>query len=497
MLAPGETYPQQFALGVLQLYSAIKQKRTEIDEMRRARGEQWLLAQQQMEAEGKENEARRQLQSELAKMQNATAQAAYDAKLKFDYEVLRDQRKASAQRAVQDFAEGKATFFPLGVAVPKAPTIKDAEGVEKPTFDVYTQDIPSLGTFVVPYNRLTDTYGLRKLDLELQHTKMQSIKEGAEIEATKQHSALWAAQIEKAQREVIDPALLGKLVDWSGDMRKRFTETLKEIQLLGTPEERKDVQAALVKRLGAGDAQKGRQILSQLDQVEAMIASAALKGLVPGAVLDPSDKAPPPGHGAAPIGTILGPHGALGPTARASEVRAAQTVAGALDASETAQDALAADRLRTLSGLRNQITTSVYVTSDQEGNLIEAVGAYGTRGLRTKVPAGAIPAMKTTYYDREGNETSAEYRLPDGRTVPAGAGPRAAAPAATSTSAAAVAPAARAFAPSPGQQFKQLTASENARLNELARKALDPSASFTPDELRELKRFRAAIQKAP
>src|SRR5262245_2046170 len=127
MAQPGEFFPQQFALGVLNIFNSVKQKQAELQEMRRERAARNLLEQNRLDLVGR-GLAIQQAENEQRNAQN-------EAALKFEYDKLNEARIAARQDAMTKFAAGQPTFFPVGTPIPPPPTPQPTQGNETPALE--------------------------------------------------------------------------------------------------------------------------------------------------------------------------------------------------------------------------------------------------------------------------------------------------------------------------------------------------------------------------
>ena len=115
MAAPGEFFPQQFALGVLQLSQNIKQRNAEIGEMRRARAERNFLDKERLALAARGQEIQAAQSGKAAANDAATDQIRVkqaDAQLAFDQRRAKIQDAGIVSKAVSDFQNQGAAFFP-------------------------------------------------------------------------------------------------------------------------------------------------------------------------------------------------------------------------------------------------------------------------------------------------------------------------------------------------------------------------------------------------
>jgi len=197
MAQPGEFFPQQFALGVLNIFNSVKQKQAELQEMRRERAARNLLEQNRLDLVGR-GLAIQQAENEQRNAQN-------EAALKFEYDKLNEARIAARQDAMTKFAAGQPTFFPVGTPIPPAPTVKDTEGKEIPAFEYTDHVIPGYGTFVIPRNKLTDQLGLQKLKQDLDESQIKQVGEMMDAQARAAQAEHWMQQVRNMRNWKVDP----------------------------------------------------------------------------------------------------------------------------------------------------------------------------------------------------------------------------------------------------------------------------------------------------
>lgn len=191
----GSYFPQDFALGILNLYTTLQNRKAQLQEMRADRSARNLLEEQRLQLD----QGNQAFQQEMQKAQFASLQAERDAEMKYRYDVLRENRKAQAQDAATKFGAGLPTFFPMGIPLPAAPTVKNKEGKEIPAFEFSSYEMPGLGTFVVPKNRLTDQLGLEDKYLDRQKTQIQMIDSLMEADQRQAHADYWRQQVEQTK----------------------------------------------------------------------------------------------------------------------------------------------------------------------------------------------------------------------------------------------------------------------------------------------------------
>lgn len=214
MAQPGEFFPQQFALGVLNLFNSVKQKNAELQEMRRERAARNLIEQQRIDMSNIINQRNvalqeKQLESEVADR---------EAEREFRYKQFEEARKASAQDAVTRFGSGQPAFFPLGVAIPQAPTVKDASGKEVPAFEYIDYQMPGLGTFVLPRNKLTDQLSLQKLKQDLSNDQIMQIRNLMQAQNDAARGELYLQQVRRMRDWKRDPAQINAARQYNNNM---------------------------------------------------------------------------------------------------------------------------------------------------------------------------------------------------------------------------------------------------------------------------------------
>lgn len=201
MAQGGETFPQQFALGILNLYTTLQNRKAQLQEMRADRAARNLLEEQRLQLD----QGNQAFQQEMQKAQFNALLAERDAETKYRYDVLRENRKAAAQDAVTKFAAGQATFFPMGTPLPKAPTVKNEKGEEVPQFEYDSYEMPGLGTYVLPRNKLSDELGLQQLAETRQKDRIAEIRQWMEAEHDRAQSELFEAQARELDAQPHDP----------------------------------------------------------------------------------------------------------------------------------------------------------------------------------------------------------------------------------------------------------------------------------------------------
>lgn len=108
MAAPGESFPQQFALGVLQLSTSLKKQQAELAEMRQARAARNFLEEEKLEIEKRRQEFNQEkaLRDEaFAKAQAEAEQKRAEAQLQLDTKRVELLEKSSDEKSMKDLDE--------------------------------------------------------------------------------------------------------------------------------------------------------------------------------------------------------------------------------------------------------------------------------------------------------------------------------------------------------------------------------------------------------
>lgn len=197
----GQSYPQEFALGILNLYTTLQNRKAQLQEMRADRSARNLLEEQRLQLD----QGNQQFNQEMQKAQFASLQAERDAEMKYRYDVLRENRKAAAQDAVTKFAAGQATFFPMGVPLPKAPTVKTPEGKEVPQFEYDSYEMPGLGTYVLPRNKYAEQLQLSDHAEAIQKDRMTMLRDLMQADHDQAQAEFFEAQARALDAEPHDP----------------------------------------------------------------------------------------------------------------------------------------------------------------------------------------------------------------------------------------------------------------------------------------------------
>jgi len=179
MADPGENFPMQFALGILQLAQQNKQKQAEISEMRAARAETNFLEKEKLANAQRMNFINQQFESEqaaaqeqMAKVRAETEKAAAEERIRFEGEKLRLERDQQVIQSLDQFGRTGSAFIP-NYAAGNIPALMSSASSD---FTIASIQIPGAGYLL---QRINDP-----------DTRMEYQETQAKIDGYRQKAAL-------------------------------------------------------------------------------------------------------------------------------------------------------------------------------------------------------------------------------------------------------------------------------------------------------------------
>lgn len=200
MAQPGETFPQEFALGILQLAQQRKIRQAELSEMRSARAASNFLEQERLQlAERAQslNEFQAGASREAAAAQAEVQKAAQLARITIETKKIEAQREGQVVAALGDFGRTGSAFIPSWAA-DKIPQLTSSSS----EFGVATIQVPGLGTLV---QRVSDP----KLKADLAETQSKIDLNNQQIAVGKAREEHLRAQTEYEMTKA--GSIVGKL----------------------------------------------------------------------------------------------------------------------------------------------------------------------------------------------------------------------------------------------------------------------------------------------
>ena len=277
MASPGEWFPQQFAMGILQAAEARKRADAQLSEMRTQRASENFLAeerlrlgQQQLQASEAQNEVQAQIAMEKAKL---------------EAERIKMERDATVSRSVSEFGRSGFAFIPTHAA-DKIPSLLGAEetdpatGVSRPS--VAAIEMPGYGTIL---QRIGGP-GFEKQQAEL--GKINALTEKYNQDAAlsaKRAEVAGFAQEEKAKRiQLMEGKFSNDSLRLANNiregLRKQSAELVTSLLISTKPEDRERARkAAADPRYAFPDDSRERSLWERTTEMIEAGMSAQRKGL--------------------------------------------------------------------------------------------------------------------------------------------------------------------------------------------------------------------------
>jgi len=207
MAQPGESFPQQFALGILNLAQQRKIKQAELEDMRSARAASNFLAQEHIDlAERSQSLAEfnsgvaakdRETQAEIQK-------AAALARIKIETDKIAREREGVVVQNLSNFARTGSAFIP-SYARDKIPELTSSNSSE---FGIATVEIPGLGTLI---QRISDPH--MKAELEKTQAEIGRFQQQKALDAEKTKLTAEKAETERQQRGTLAGRIGGPTIN--------------------------------------------------------------------------------------------------------------------------------------------------------------------------------------------------------------------------------------------------------------------------------------------
>jgi hypothetical protein len=236
MAQPGESFPQQFALGILNLAQQRKIKQAELEDMRSARAASNFLAQEHIDlAERAQSLAEfnsgvaakdRETQAEIQK-------AAALARIKIETDKIAREREGVVVQNLSNFARTGSAFIP-SYARDKIPELTSSNSSE---FGIATVEIPGLGTLI---QKISDPH--MKLELEKTQAEIGRFQQQKALDAEKTKLTAEKSETERQKRNTISGRIGGQALQTVNqglaDMTQSAQRMAFTLSLSGSAEDR-------------------------------------------------------------------------------------------------------------------------------------------------------------------------------------------------------------------------------------------------------------------
>lgn len=242
MPSPGETFPQQFALSILQLKAQRDQQAAQLSEMRNQRASQNFLEQQRIDlAQQQANQnalqvgQQFQFQKERAAADIEVQKESQLARLALETKRIEKEREESVARSLSDFGRTGTAFIPSFAASKVPELLKSAPSDASSHYT--TLDIPGHGTLIQKVDG-DAAVKIREAEAKIAHFNAQTMLD-------QKRSELAAAQTAFKNKQVNN--LIGKVDAQSartaqntiGDLRKLSNNIYTALIREDTPDARR------------------------------------------------------------------------------------------------------------------------------------------------------------------------------------------------------------------------------------------------------------------
>lgn len=194
MAQPGETFPAEFALGILNLAQQRKIKQADMEEMRAARAERNFLDKERI-ALAERGQSLQEFQAgtsaKAMEFQHEIQKEAALARIKIESDKIVRERESQVIQNLNNFGRTGSAFIP-SYAADKVGQLTSSAGSE---YGVATIQIPGLGTLVQKVSDPT-----MKADLDKTHAEIFRLQQQKALDAVKTQLTSEKVETEKQQR---------------------------------------------------------------------------------------------------------------------------------------------------------------------------------------------------------------------------------------------------------------------------------------------------------